>query len=80
MHQATRAVGREPATTPLGVEAIEGTEALVLEQVDADSGMVKIDGELWQARPFDATQVIEPGERVRVVEVKGATAHGLGEN
>jgi membrane protein implicated in regulation of membrane protease activity len=36
--------------------------------------MVKIGGELWQARPYDATQVIDAGLRVRVVEVKGATA------
>ena len=36
--------------------------------------MVKIGGELWPARPYDATQVIEAGQQVRVVEVKGATA------
>ncbi len=60
--------------TPMGVEAIEGSTGLVLERVDADRGMVKIEGELWSARSYDATQVIEPGERVRVVEVKGATA------
>jgi membrane protein implicated in regulation of membrane protease activity len=60
--------------TPMGVEAMEGSSALVLEKVDADGGVVKIDGETWRARSFDATQVIEPGERVRVMEVKGATA------
>jgi membrane protein implicated in regulation of membrane protease activity len=62
----------EPAV--MGIEAIEGTEAIVIEEVRADHGMVKIGGELWTARPYDATQVIEAGERVRVVEVKGATA------
>jgi membrane protein implicated in regulation of membrane protease activity len=36
--------------------------------------MVKIDGELWRARPYDGTQVLAPGERVRVIEVRGATA------
>jgi membrane protein implicated in regulation of membrane protease activity len=60
--------------TPFGVEAIEGSAGLVLEQVDADHGLVKIDGEMWTARSYDATQVMEPGERVRVVEVRGATA------
>jgi len=64
--------GAEPAV--MGIEAIEGTEAIVIEEVRADHGMVKIGGELWTARPYDATQVIEAGERVRVVEVKGATA------
>ena len=57
-----------------GVEAIAGTDALVLEQVDAHHGMVKIDGELWTARSYDATQLFRPGERVRVIEVKGVTA------
>ena len=41
----------ESGEQPFGVEAIEGATALVLEQVDADSGMVKIDGELW-TRPL----------------------------
>jgi membrane protein implicated in regulation of membrane protease activity len=60
--------------TPFGVEAMAGESALVLEEVDADRGVVKIGGEQWQARAYDATQVLTPGERVRVIEVKGATA------
>lgn len=57
-----------------GVGAIEGNTALVLERVDADNGLVKIDGELWQARSYDATQVFAPGDRVQVIQVRGATA------
>ena len=64
----------ETGDTPFGVEAIEGSSGLVLEDVDADNGLVKIEGELWTARAYDSTQVIPKGERVRVVEVKGATA------
>ena len=64
----------ETGESPFGVEAIAGSTGLVLEQVDVDHGMIKIDGELWTARPYDATQVIAAGERVRVIEVKGATA------
>lgn len=64
--------GAEPAT--MGVEAIEGTEATVIEQVAEGRGMVKIGGELWSARPYDSTQIMEPGDQVRVIEVKGATA------
>jgi membrane protein implicated in regulation of membrane protease activity len=60
--------------TPLSVAAIEGAVAVVLERVDTDQGLVKIQGDTWTARAFDATQVMEPGERVKVVEVKGATA------
>ena len=60
--------------TPMGLAAIEGSTGLVLERVDTDHGMVKIEGELWQARSYDATQVMEAGERVRIIEVRGATA------
>jgi len=59
---------------PMGLEAIEGSEGVVLEQVDAGHGLIKIGGEMWTARAYDAQQVFEPGERVRVIEVKGATA------
>ncbi|PZF85995.1 NfeD family protein [Micromonospora deserti] len=59
---------------PFGVEAIEGSTALVLERVDTGQGLVKIDGELWQARSYDAGQVFAPGERVQVIQVRGATA------
>jgi membrane protein implicated in regulation of membrane protease activity len=58
----------------IGLAALEGSHALVLEEVDADRGMIKIDGELWQARSFDGTEKYLPGERVRVIKVRGATA------
>jgi membrane protein implicated in regulation of membrane protease activity len=70
-HQRSAA---ESGDRPFGTEALEGARALVLDRVDADSGMVKIDGEMWLARAYDATQVFAPGERVRVIEVRGATA------
>ncbi len=64
--------GADPAV--MGVDAIEGSEATVVEQIAEGRGMVKIGGELWSARPYDVTQVIEAGVQVRVVEVRGATA------
>jgi membrane protein implicated in regulation of membrane protease activity len=64
--------GADPAV--MGMDAIEGTEATVVEEVAEGRGMVKIGGELWSARPYDSTQVIGAGVLVRVVEVKGATA------
>jgi membrane protein implicated in regulation of membrane protease activity len=68
-----RHFGRE-AGAPVPVGEIAGSEAVVLERVDADKGMIKIDGEYWQARALDSSQVMEPGERVHVVEIKGVTA------
>lgn len=70
-HQRT---ALESGETPFGVEAIEGSQATVLEEVDADRGMIKIDGELWTARSFDSAEKYLPGERVRVIKVRGATA------
>jgi membrane protein implicated in regulation of membrane protease activity len=65
--------GAEPAR--LGVESFAGAEATVVDQVRDSRGMVKIGGELWQARPYEAGQVIEAGVQVQVVEVRGATAY-----
>jgi membrane protein implicated in regulation of membrane protease activity len=58
----------------IGMSAIEGSEALVIEDIDADRGQIKIDGEIWNARPYDAEQSFTKGTRVRVIEIKGATA------
>ncbi|WP_412544324.1 NfeD family protein [Longispora sp. K20-0274] len=58
----------------VGVEAIEGSDAMVLRTVTADNGMIKIGGEIWTARAYDATQVFEAGEHVEVVKIDGATA------
>ena len=58
----------------IGLEAVDGGTGLVLERGDTEHGQVKIGGEIWTARAYDASQVMEPGERVRVIEVKGATA------
>ncbi len=58
----------------MGLSVIEGADVLVVERIDRDHGMVKIEGELWRARPYDVGQTYEPGERVRVVKVDGATA------
>jgi membrane protein implicated in regulation of membrane protease activity len=64
----------ETGDLPFGLEAIEGATAMVLEEVDAEHGLVKIDGEMWSARCLDGAEVYQPGERVRVIRVRGATA------
>lgn len=53
---------------------MQGASAVVVEQVDAGRGMVRIDGELWQARTLDGMGTCEPGERVRIVDVSDGTA------
>jgi membrane protein implicated in regulation of membrane protease activity len=66
------AIAGEDAT--IGVKKLEGAPGTVLEEVTETAGLVRVEGELWTARVFDATQVLEPGERIRVIEVRGTTA------
>jgi membrane protein implicated in regulation of membrane protease activity len=57
-----------------GVEALADRPAVVLSQVDAYSGTVRIGGEVWSARAYDRTQVIAAGTPVHIFEIEGATA------
>ena len=57
-----------------GVAALIDRPAVVVKQVDAVSGVVRIGGEVWSARAYDETQVIAEGTRVAVFEIDGATA------
>lgn len=57
-----------------GTQALLDRPAVVLTQVDAESGTVRIDGEVWSARAYDQTQVLPQGTRVSVFEIVGATA------
>jgi membrane protein implicated in regulation of membrane protease activity len=59
---------------PTGIKALEGKSALVLDRVARDEGQVKLDGQVWTARPLNETDVYEPGERVTVMQISGATA------
>jgi membrane protein implicated in regulation of membrane protease activity len=65
---------RMPVQIRTGTDALLGTHALVLERVDQDSGQVKIRGEVWTARSYDDDDVFEPGARVQVIKIDGATA------
>jgi membrane protein implicated in regulation of membrane protease activity len=65
---------RMPAALRTGTAALEGTKALVLQRVDANGGRVRIGGEEWSARAYMDDQVLEPGARVEVVKIEGATA------
>jgi membrane protein implicated in regulation of membrane protease activity len=58
-----------------GVAALVGQEGLALSELDAQSGQVKLGGEVWTARPYDDRAVIPSGARVQVLEIRGATAY-----
>jgi membrane protein implicated in regulation of membrane protease activity len=63
-----------PASLRTGTAALEGTKALVLQRVDVNGGRVRIGGEEWSARAYMEDGVYEPGQRVDVVKIEGATA------
>jgi len=67
---------RLPPAMRTGAAALVGRRAIVLERIANDEGVgcVRIDGEVWTARSYDEDQVIEPGQKVDVVEIRGATA------
>jgi membrane protein implicated in regulation of membrane protease activity len=65
---------RTPARLRTGTAALVGGRAVVLERVDANGGQVKIGGETWSARAYDEDEAFEPGARVEVMKIDGATA------
>ncbi len=67
---------RLPPAIRTGAAALVGRKAIVLERIANDEGVgcVKIDGEVWTARSYDEAEIFDPGEKVEVVEIRGATA------
>ncbi len=57
-----------------GTAALIGTQAVVIEAVDGSNGRIKLAGEIWSARTLDEDARFEPGEKVAVFEIDGATA------
>ncbi len=57
-----------------GPQALVGQSGLVLERVTGLTGRVRLRGEVWSARAVDDDVNIEPGAKVGVAEIDGATA------
>jgi membrane protein implicated in regulation of membrane protease activity len=75
-----RPIARRHITMPpalrTGTAALVGRTALVTETIsnDAGRGAVRLDGEVWSARALDDDEVIDAGQRVTVMDIKGAIA------
>jgi membrane protein implicated in regulation of membrane protease activity len=67
---------RQSPALRTGTAALVGRNATVIERIHNgdDVGCVKLEGEIWRARAYDEDEVIEPGARVQVVEIRGVTA------
>jgi len=67
---------RMPAQLRTGTAALVGRDATVVERIANHEGVgcVRLDGEVWTARAYDADEVIDAGRQVQVMEIRGATA------
>ena len=73
-----RLVGRlhSGPTLSLGTSRLIGTHGVVTAQIaPTETGRVRLSGDVWSAAPYDSHLVIEPGETVEVLEIRGATAY-----
>ena len=66
-HLHARAAAHRPA-------ALVGATRGVIDRVDRDGGTVRLAGEVWSARSYDEDHAFEPGARVEVLKIDGATA------
>ena len=57
-----------------GSEALIGETAVVLQTVTEHGGEIKLAGEVWTARSYEPNTQIEPGTKVAVFAIDGATA------
>ena len=60
--------------TETNIDALLGTDALVIERVDTRSGRVKIGGEIWSARVRRPQTEFAAGTELIVHSIDGATA------
>jgi len=59
----------------LGHGKLVGKQGVCTERITThEPGRIKRAGEIWTAEPYDETVVIEPGQTVDVLEIRGATA------
>ena len=67
---------RSRASIKTGTAALVGQTATVVERIANAEGVgcVRLDGEIWTARAFVDDETFEPGTRVQVLEIRGATA------
>ncbi len=60
----------------VGHGKLVGKQGVVTERITGlEVGRIKVGGEIWSAAPFDETLIIESGETVDVIQIKGATAY-----
>jgi membrane protein implicated in regulation of membrane protease activity len=76
LRPVARAHKRSRGQIKTGTAALVGQQAVVVERIANAEGVgcVRLDGEIWTARAYDDDETFEPGARVQVLEIRGATA------
>jgi membrane protein implicated in regulation of membrane protease activity len=76
LRPVARAHQRTKGQVKTGTAALVGRTATVVERIANAEGVgcVRLDGEIWTARAYMDEDVYEPGTRVQVLEIRGATA------
>lgn len=60
----------------VGHGKLVGQQGVVTEGGNAvHPGQIRLAGEIWTAAPYDESLVLEPGQAVQVLEIRGATAY-----
>ena len=67
------ALDRGGTTERTDVRMLQGASAVVVQRVTDDSGQVRLNGELWRARPYAGTGPVDVGKPVSIAAVDGAT-------
>ncbi len=60
---------------PQGSDRLVGHPATVVEEITEGTGQVRLDGELWRARPYAGLPDIPAGTAVSVASVSGVTLY-----
>ena len=67
------ALDRGGTTERTDPRVLTGSTATVVARVDDEGGQVRVNGELWRARPYAGGAPIEIGQPVSIAAVEGAT-------
>lgn len=68
------AVGDKSSELESRPELLPGKDAVVIEDVSASAGLIKVGGELWSARALVPGENFAAQQRVTIVEISGNTA------
>ncbi|MCW2681558.1 MAG: hypothetical protein JWM62_2959 [Frankiales bacterium] len=71
--QRMLAKGDDAGGSRTDARVLTASTGLVVERVSDDAGQVRLNGELWRARPYAGGPPVEAGQPVVVAGVEGAT-------